>query len=453
MVNKRTLPKVFNPLLQPDQAPKYDELVERRRLGQTDLRVKAGSVGTSNATKSKNLGVFDYAHLKVPLPRHMVHAELFGGTAPDIYFLMRRSSDGFVSASGMFKAAFPAASLAEEETERKNLKSLATTSTDETAGNLWIPPTHALQLAELYRMEIWVRALLDTATIEKGMDSKRPIQPPPPFIPLEDNPFYAPPHLQNPNRPMTRLRSSSPSRAAAAAAAAATPAKKVASPRKRSARSAANASARAAANAQTNAQALAQLDEATAAVDPVKPRASRSADWQGHHQKDDDDDNDDDDDDEESPVQVKVDSGVRTNGEFETRFTNVRVEMPPSLPELSSPDDPQKMVDAAKEMVAEAQKLESQISKVSRKRKANHLVEIDDDDDGDGDDDNNNNKNRNKKNRNNKGSKLDEDDADIDVYRRDLKPAKRAKVLERSLREERMQSRAWIGVSTTLAVL
>ena len=56
--------------------------------------MKAGSVGTSNATKSKNLGVFDYAHLKVPLPRHMVHAELFGGTAPDIYFLMVRSPRG-----------------------------------------------------------------------------------------------------------------------------------------------------------------------------------------------------------------------------------------------------------------------------------------------------------------------------------------------------------------------
>ena len=67
-------------------------LVERRRLGQTTLTVKPGQVGTSNATKPENLGTFDYAHLRVPLPKDLKGSEIFapqqGQPHPESYFLM-----------------------------------------------------------------------------------------------------------------------------------------------------------------------------------------------------------------------------------------------------------------------------------------------------------------------------------------------------------------------------
>ena len=50
----------------------------------------------------------------------------------------RRSSDGAVSASGMFKAAFPWATHVEEQAEKEYVKELTAAATDEVAGNVWI---------------------------------------------------------------------------------------------------------------------------------------------------------------------------------------------------------------------------------------------------------------------------------------------------------------------------
>lgn len=52
----------------------------------------------------------------------------------------RRSKDGFVSATGMFKIAFPWAKAEEEKNEREYLKSREYTSQEEVAGNVWISP-------------------------------------------------------------------------------------------------------------------------------------------------------------------------------------------------------------------------------------------------------------------------------------------------------------------------
>ena len=140
-----------------------EELLGRRRLGKTHLAVKATQIGTSNATRPENLGPFEYAHLRAPLPKDLKGSEIFPSISPqqhpETYFLMvsrfasyrwisglkaqssqRRSRDGFVSATGMFKIAFPWAKIEEERSEREHLKSLTGTSEDEIAGNVWISP-------------------------------------------------------------------------------------------------------------------------------------------------------------------------------------------------------------------------------------------------------------------------------------------------------------------------
>lgn len=146
-----------------------EELLARRRLGKTKLAVKPGQIGTSNATQPQNLGPFgkshgggpataakkdlEYAHLRAPLPADLKGSEIFATQSnqphPETYFLMRRSTDGFCSATGMFKIAFPWAGHAEEKAERDHLKSLSSTSSDEVAGNIWIEPAFGTYTNEL----------------------------------------------------------------------------------------------------------------------------------------------------------------------------------------------------------------------------------------------------------------------------------------------------------------
>ena len=118
-------------------------------------------------------------------------------------------------------------------------------------------------------------------------------------------------------------------------------------------------------------------------------------------------------------VVVEVESAVEVNGNTETTTTNVKVEMPGGSADLPLPESAEQMIETAKEMVEEARKLDGEASSRSKasKRKADVL---DDSEDEEGD--------------------------------AQLQPAKRARVLERELKKERVRKRALIGVAATLAV-
>lgn len=54
--------------------------------------MKPGAVGVANASKPENLGTFDYAHLRVPLPKDLSGSGIFTlkntTSYPESYFLM-----------------------------------------------------------------------------------------------------------------------------------------------------------------------------------------------------------------------------------------------------------------------------------------------------------------------------------------------------------------------------
>ncbi|KAF2803063.1 uncharacterized protein BDZ99DRAFT_173707 [Mytilinidion resinicola] len=326
---KRSLPPKRNPLIDEEHSPGHEILVERRRLGQTNLAVKVGQVGIANASKPANLGTFDYAHLRVPLPKDLSGSGIFlvakQGAWPESYFLMRRSSDGFISATGMFKAAFPWASSLEEEAERKHHKEMSSAiGSEEVAGSVWIAPDEALELSEEYGLRLWVDALLSPEPIEKGSKDK------------SINQIMTPPKAS---------RSVSPSKIA-------TPSRKMASPRKsRSTRSSAKADTTKSETAPSNLSNVLENGTSESIV-------SESVD--------------------EEVAKLEVTNTVETNGEGELATTAIKFDWPANSPTLPLPESPEEMIAKAQAMVEEANKLDAkQVNGVKPSKRKVDEVEVD----------------------------------------------------------------------------
>ncbi|KAL4931587.1 KilA-N domain-containing protein [Aspergillus undulatus] len=416
----RTLPKKNNPHVIPDAAPAYEDLLTRRRLGKTNLAVKPTQIGTSNATKPENLGPFEYAHLRAPLPKDLKGSEIFPSHSPqqhpETYFLMRRSKDGYVSATGMFKIAFPWAKLDEERSEREYLKTREETSEDEIAGNVWISPVLALELAKEYKMYDWVRALLDPAEIIQSPSSaKKQITPPPKF---DLSSIQAPEALAPSSRSRSR-RSASPS-------------KKIATPRK-TRQTKAQKEAAAAATSEANATLQSALDDTVSNADgevngdvlpsveeireevteevEVSPVKGKKAASRTKTQVAADEDADD-------KVKIDIKSDASEGTGVQKAQTTISVEMPISLPQPPSAEETQEMIAKAKEMVKEAVKVQEPAeSSAAAKKRGAEEAEL-----------------------------SDEEDEETKELR-----TKRAKVLEEKLKRERVRNRALVGVTAAFA--
>ncbi|KAK1456668.1 KilA-N domain-containing protein [Colletotrichum melonis] len=365
--HERHLPAKRNTLMTED-VPRYDDLVARRRLGQTQLTAKMVNLAEGEGAA---LGVFDYAHLRAPLPKGIVSG-IFK-SSPNSYFLMRRSHDGFVSATGMFKATFPYAEAAEEEAERKYIKSLASTSPEETAGNVWIPPDHALALAEEYGVGPWIRALLDPATIAVSNTPDSPpkkITAPPKYELLKAHPQLAPPTPTSLPRSTRSRRSASPTKAAAAT----TLPRPVRSPRKRRAKAdsveprestptiATKLEVNGVIEEDKDAEAEIKTIVKTVETEPVLVFEARE---------------------EEPKAKVIVDQAIKTDEDGnETKHTAVSLELPLLSAEPPSAEETARMIAEAKQMV-EAAAIKSEgvgSPKAKSKRGAEEISKGDDED-------------------------------------------------------------------------
>jgi len=308
---------------------------------------------------------------------------------------MRRSHDGYISATGMFKATFPYAEALEEEMERKYIKSLETTSTDETAGNVWVPPQHALELAAEYQILPWIKALLDNTPIDVNPTkdaSPKAIASPPQFLIPSD--FLAAPE---PTPTVRRShRSVSPSKIAS-------PKKPIASMRKPrtsklpKAEKSDDAESSEVSTKTSSKNLQSALKEASTEEDTKLPEVK-----------------------EEPVVRVNVDTDVEVKGDVEITHTHVEVEMPAGFAELPLPADTEAMISKAKEMVEAAVEASKESNaggpSVVRKRKVEEVEE-----------------------------------AEAGESAVVAAPAKKVKV-ESELKKERIKTRALIGLSATLAI-
>ncbi|KAJ2896147.1 hypothetical protein MKZ38_005840 [Zalerion maritima] len=390
VMSERSLPPKRNYLMT-EEIPPYSDLVGRRRLGQTQLTAKM--VGNNDGVDESNLGVFDYAHLRAPLPKGIVSG-IFK-SSPSSYFLMRRSSDGYISATGMFKATFPYAQASEEEAERAFIKSLPTTSLEETAGNMWIPPEQAIDLAKEYGITPWVTALLDQADIVVSstsdtapksirappkFDRFKKVYEPAPAATLNGGPSLAPPAPSSLPRSTRSRRSASPT-------------KVTRSPRKRSTRTSSRAPSETPVNAPVPTETHAEvkprklkrsekveqvIEEATGEVAPAEPVApatpaavpvAEQFNFKAPVESEIVD--------EDSKMTVSVSQDTLVEDGVETEHTEVAVQMPLT----TGPPDAEetaKMIAMAKEQVEKATQ-DIADSAAKGKRKVDE-VEVDDQD-------------------------------------------------------------------------
>lgn len=278
----------------------------------------------------------------------------------------------------------------------------------------------ALQLAKEYSMVDWVRALLDASEIvQSPASAKKLISPPPKFeMPPLDAAALLPP-------PSTRggrsRRSASPSKIASP--------KKAAGSSRRGRQTKAMKEANAASANAANASLQSALDSAASAAGSEE-KVEESVTANGEHSEEVTNGvekvgkEEPDGEAELLSEKVKVDVQTTVDAAQHTEKTDVSVEMPVGLPELPIPEDTEEMISKAKEMVAEANKLQeaeasSSSPKESKKRKTD--VSVEDGEPGDATD-------------------------------TPAQPAKKAKVLEDRLRRERVRNRALVGVTATLAL-
>jgi hypothetical protein len=231
----------------------------------------------------------------------------------------------------------------------------------------------ALDLAEEYDLKPFIIALLDAAPIEKG-STRQSITSPPRFSIPEDYvtsllPSQAPGSVRK-----RTLRSASPSKIATPSG------RKIASPRKRTARKTKasvdeTSSANLQATLENGTPSIADSTEGEKLVNGTGKKGRKAKELKEPKEPKDD------------SVKVIVDEATEKVGDKETIFTNVKVEMPVGKASLPLPESSEAMVAKAKEMVDAANKLEearaeaagSPVKKrAQKKRKAEEVEEPED---------------------------------------------------------------------------
>jgi hypothetical protein len=201
-------------------------------------------------------------------------------------------------------------------------------------------------------MRHWVEALLHPEPIEKGSKDKQNlrIQMPPKFDLNNAKPVILPPHSSVRTTRARSTRSASPTKMA-------TP-RKIATPRK-------SRTTRGSSRAADAIRAEEILGTPAKAAQPTSPLLNVDSAVQ------------------ESPVNgeaaannvhIEVKETVEEIGDAQTTTTNVQIDIPPNYPELRQPEDPTKMIEEAKRMVAEARELEGASSSAT-KRKVDEIID------------------------------------------------------------------------------